>query len=717
MPDQNPTPLTDEHLRIVSDASHPDCHPDGQVRDMAAELLAARAVTPETSDGFHTFAELYHYRMLYNAALFNEWAAAGLYDVHKSVRHSDGSACFDGKWFVVYAQLPTGQISNHYEIATDWYKFRVPIRNTGAEWDGHTPQQAAERLAAFLALEAEGQRFSQRHLEQVTRQRDEARARIAELEQTAALAAACRPPEIHDRPTDTDLAALVRALEGTGDPAYVLGAELTEKRARVAELEDQVAFLADAEMERARLSLYARNARRTIRAVFESRRHWQDRTAGLEAERDKGYRDRAEVVAVLASIFPSQMADQDPETPGWPLLFLDTPEGQLSWHINPSDLDLFNTERYALALDEDPAAAPVWDGHTNEQKSARLHRLATCYQPADFLVDQHEVDVLRARVAELEADHARLVEDVASTVRRFSATLDERDALRARVAELEDQAAALADTEMERARLSLYARHALDAAGLHHLIDEDSDGDWGAVWERLAEMGAELNGLREVAEHHLKVIRKQQGETARLTAALTEANDARAGALERIRELAARIAELEAQQPYREVWSDEVAPGGRVCSICGQPVESEPCPKHAPAEDDPQLCDCGTCQAIASARATSAMASDRDPLAYLILDCVETLASPSETADYLIERGWRPPARVITDPAEADELPDGAVILVAGETVAARMSGVGGVLGRWWQVLDGDAIDTAAELMDLSDAESVTVLYVPTEES
>ncbi|MBF6399761.1 hypothetical protein IU438_28745 [Nocardia cyriacigeorgica] len=300
------------------------------------------------------------------------------------------------------------------------------------------------------------------------------RARVTELEQAATLAAACRPPEIHDRPTDTDLAALVRALEGTGDPAYVLGAELIEKRARVTELEDQVAFLADAEMERARLSLYARNARRTIRAVFESRRHWQDRTAGLEAERDKGYRDRAEVVAVLASIFPSQMADQDPETPGWPLLFLDTPEGQLSWHINPSDLDLFNTERYALALDEDPAAAPVWDGHTNEQKSARLHRLATCYQPADFLVDQHEVDVLRARVAELEDDHARLVEDVASTVRRFSATLDERDALRA------------------------------------------------------------------------------------------------------------RLAELAAQQVYREVWSDEVAPGGMVCSICGHPVESEPCPTHAP---------------------------------------------------------------------------------------------------------------------------------------
>lgn len=46
---------------------------------------------------------------------------------------------------------------------------------------------------------------------------------------------------------------------------------------------------------------------------------------------------------------------------------------------------------------------------------------------------------LEKRVAELEGERARLVEGVASTVRRFSATLDERDALRARLAELEAQ--------------------------------------------------------------------------------------------------------------------------------------------------------------------------------------------------------------------------------------------------------------------------------------
>ncbi|WP_405137549.1 hypothetical protein [Nocardia sp. NBC_01388] len=110
-------------------------------------------IGPDTSDGYHTFAELYHYRMLYNALLFNEWAAAGKFDVHKSVRHSDGSVCFDGRWFVVVAQLPTGQITNHYLIgdnSVDWYKFRIPIRNAAAEWDGHTPQEAAERMAAWL---------------------------------------------------------------------------------------------------------------------------------------------------------------------------------------------------------------------------------------------------------------------------------------------------------------------------------------------------------------------------------------------------------------------------------------------------------------------------------------------------------------------------------------------------------------------------------------
>lgn len=111
----------------------------------------------EVSDGWHTFDELYHYRMLYNAGMatyFHEFLEEhGPYDdqfVVKSWRHSDGELCF-GKdnYFVVVMQLPTGQVSNHYK-GEYWDLFKVPEVERAPEWDGHTPQQAAERLEAYL---------------------------------------------------------------------------------------------------------------------------------------------------------------------------------------------------------------------------------------------------------------------------------------------------------------------------------------------------------------------------------------------------------------------------------------------------------------------------------------------------------------------------------------------------------------------------------------
>ena len=103
----------------------------------------------EISDGYHTFNELYYYRMLYNAAFFNllpkDW-------VHKSKRHHTGEECFGGGWFIVMANLPTGQVSNHYELK-DWDLFKVPEKEFADEWDGHTPQEAAERIHKYLQQE------------------------------------------------------------------------------------------------------------------------------------------------------------------------------------------------------------------------------------------------------------------------------------------------------------------------------------------------------------------------------------------------------------------------------------------------------------------------------------------------------------------------------------------------------------------------------------
>ena len=103
----------------------------------------------EVSDGYHTFNELYYYRMLYNAAFFNLLPKER---VHKSKRHHDGEECFGGGWFIVMANLPTGQISNHYELKY-WDLFKVPEKEIADEWDGHTPQEAAERLYKYLQQE------------------------------------------------------------------------------------------------------------------------------------------------------------------------------------------------------------------------------------------------------------------------------------------------------------------------------------------------------------------------------------------------------------------------------------------------------------------------------------------------------------------------------------------------------------------------------------
>jgi len=106
------------------------------------------------SDGYHTFNELYEYRMLYNAAFFNDLAwyrdeyGTGPHPV-KSKRHSDGEKCFGGGWFIVVADLPTGQISNHYEMK-DWSLFQIDEVDKAPEWDGHSPKDVATRLRKYL---------------------------------------------------------------------------------------------------------------------------------------------------------------------------------------------------------------------------------------------------------------------------------------------------------------------------------------------------------------------------------------------------------------------------------------------------------------------------------------------------------------------------------------------------------------------------------------
>ncbi len=105
--------------------------------------------TGQISDGYHTFDELYEFRLLLHAHAARAWIKQG-WPVFRSWRHSDGQPCFGGGWFIVTAELPTGQISNHYP-AEDWPLFSdVDEVENAPEWDGHTTSDVATRLREAL---------------------------------------------------------------------------------------------------------------------------------------------------------------------------------------------------------------------------------------------------------------------------------------------------------------------------------------------------------------------------------------------------------------------------------------------------------------------------------------------------------------------------------------------------------------------------------------
>ena len=95
-----------------------------------------------------------------------------------------------------------------------------------------------------------------------------------------------------------------------------------------------------------------------------------DELAEMEARKDAAYLERNQVVAALASVFPAGIARTD--IPGWSedwhgCVYIDLPTGQASWHYHDSHAWLF--------AHLSPYTKP-WDGHTTEEKYARLAALS-----------------------------------------------------------------------------------------------------------------------------------------------------------------------------------------------------------------------------------------------------------------------------------------------------------------------------------------------------
>lgn len=125
-------------------------YPEGMfdVDDVVASIenaptLTQPPITGDTSDGYHTFNELYRHRAILFSVICNERPEVSW----KSKRHHDGTM-YDGM-FIVGVDTPEGQATYHYDIDPYWNLFRVKELELAPEWDGHTPGEAIRRIGTL----------------------------------------------------------------------------------------------------------------------------------------------------------------------------------------------------------------------------------------------------------------------------------------------------------------------------------------------------------------------------------------------------------------------------------------------------------------------------------------------------------------------------------------------------------------------------------------
>lgn len=133
-----------------------DFIPDGRpwTQHLADHLIECGAVMPagkvveipeggigNLSDGYHTFNELYHHRAILFSVICNSMPDKAW----KSKLHDTGDM-YDGM-FIVGIETPEGQATYHYDIEPYWDMFKVKELEKAPKWDGHTPDEAINRIS------------------------------------------------------------------------------------------------------------------------------------------------------------------------------------------------------------------------------------------------------------------------------------------------------------------------------------------------------------------------------------------------------------------------------------------------------------------------------------------------------------------------------------------------------------------------------------------
>ena len=116
----------------------------------------------------------------------------------------------------------------------------------------------------------------------------------------------------------------------------------------------------------------------------------KDHSESAEQKVSEVYRERDLCVALAANLafrmgWPCGMSRHSEDDGNWDprwmnIVFIDTPTGQVSWHIHDSEWHLFE------AL---PRYAKPWDGHTTDEKYLRIGRIVStntkAESPSDYM--------------------------------------------------------------------------------------------------------------------------------------------------------------------------------------------------------------------------------------------------------------------------------------------------------------------------------------------
>ena len=117
-------------------------HPmTNEQKDLICKIAKVKDIG-DLSDGFHTFNDLYHQRVVLFAALVKAYRKKAW----KSWKHEDGKDCFGGGWFIVGIDTPDGSYTYHYEEKY-WQLFDCITLERAKHWDGHTSKDVTRLLS------------------------------------------------------------------------------------------------------------------------------------------------------------------------------------------------------------------------------------------------------------------------------------------------------------------------------------------------------------------------------------------------------------------------------------------------------------------------------------------------------------------------------------------------------------------------------------------